>query len=160
MAFLASASACGPATSEARESLIPTSAGVVAELEQVPNKGRTFSYRLESGAAVEIDLAEADIIGAPGGAGVGWLLLSGTKASGQAWIIGLPSDPVVSSHPGCFRLEATGMGHDRWIDMSNGLRLKKAQDFDPGSVKDERYAVDRFAFCVNSKGEVTSYDPY
>ena len=54
-------------------------------------------------------------------------------------------------------LIATGIGVDGWIDMSNGLRLKKAADFDPGTTKDERYATERFAFCVNSRGEVTSY---
>lgn len=153
----ASAAACRPAASEPSEPLIPTSAGVVADLEQLPNKGRTFAYRLESGVTVEIDLAEADVIGAPGGPGVGNLLLAGRKATGQAWVIGLPLNSSVDSPPGCFRLIATGVGSGRWIDMSNGLRLMKSEDFDPGSVGDERYTVERFAFCLNAKGEVISY---
>jgi hypothetical protein len=154
----ASAAACRPNSGERTERLVPTTAGVVMEVRQLPNKGRTFSYRLESGGIVEIDLAEADVIGAPGGAGVGNLLLTGRKASGQAWLIGLPLNSSVDSPPGCFRLIATGVGSGRWIDMSNGLRLMKSEDFDPGSVKDERYTVERFAFCLNAKGEVSSYD--
>jgi hypothetical protein len=161
LAFLASASACRPGASEPSEALVPTSVGVVVELEQLPTKGRTFAYRLESGATVEIDLAEADVISPPGGAGVGWLLLSGTKASGQAWIIALPSDPVAESHPGCFRLTATGIGNGAFIDMSNGLRLRKAQDFEaeipPDLASAERYETERFSFCLNSNGEVSSY---
>lgn len=149
------AAGCLPAATP--EPLVPTVAGVVAEVEQLPGRGRTFAYRLETGEVVEIDHESALILGAPGGAGVGNLLLTGTNRLGRTWLIGLPLNPVVESHPGCFRLIATGIGVDGSIDMSNGLRLKKAADFDPGATKDERYATDRFAFCVNSRGEVTSY---
>lgn len=142
--------------SAAPEPLTPTTIGVVAEVEQLEGRGRTFAYRLETGEVIEIDHATADILGAPGGAGEGNLLLSGTEQSGRTWLIGLPLDEP-GRPPGCFRLIATGVGVDGWIDMSNGLRLKKATDFDPGSTKDERYATERFAFCVNNRGEVTSY---
>jgi len=98
-------------------------------------------------------------VGAPGGPGPGNLLLSGVDRSGRTWLIGLPFDEV-GRPAGCFRLFATGIGVDGWIDMSNGLRLRKAADFDPGTTKDERYATEQSAFCVNSRGEVTSYGIY
>lgn len=140
-----------------RELLVPTAIGVVAEVEQVPNQGRTFLYHLETGEFVEIDHGTADILGGPGGPGEGNLLLSGTGSSGRTWLLGLPLTEESGRPRGCFRLIDTGIGVDGWIEMSNGLRLKKAAGFDPGSATDESYAVERFAFCVNAKGEVTSY---
>lgn len=145
-----------------QEPLVPSIVGVVEEVEQLAGRGRTFSYRLEEGEVVEIDLATAEILGGPGGPGEGNLLLTGTNPSGRTWVLGLPRHPVVESHPGCFRLEGTGIGVDGWVDLSNGLRLKKAADFeaenlDPDLASDERYVMERFAFCLNSRGEVTSY---
>lgn len=146
---------CLPAATP--EPLVPTVAGVVAEVEQLA--GARVAYRLETGEVVEIDFDKDEVPEGTRSAVQGDLFLSGTNRSGRTWLIGLYPSPV-ETRPGCFVLEATGIGIDGSIEMSNGLRLKKAADFDPGSAKDERYATERSAFCVDSRGEVTSYGIY
>jgi len=155
--LLAALAAAGCLPAARPEPLVPTVAGVVAEVEQLG--GARVAYRLETGEVVEIDFNKDEVPEGTRGATQGDLLLSGTRQSGRTWLIGLPFDEI-GRPPGCFRLFATGVGGNGWIDMSNGLRLRKAADFDPGTTKDERYATEQSAFCVNSRGEVTSYGIY
>ncbi len=143
---------------------MPTTIGVVVEVVQLPN-GRSFAYHLESGEVIEIDFEATDVPEGTRSAVQGDLLLSGTGRSGRTWVVGLPLDPMVEAHPSCFRLVATGIGVDGWIDMSNGLRLKKAADFKAESLGEEltaqeRYVMERYAFCLDGHGEVTSYGIY
>jgi len=128
--------------------------GVVMRVERLA--GRVVAYHLASGQVVDVDLATARLM-PPGEARDGMLLVSGTESSGRTWLVALYPNTAVDAPAGCFRLEATGVGVDEWIDLSIGVRLRKAQNFDPGSATNEQYNAERQAFCVNSNGEVMSY---
>jgi len=136
------------------EVLTPTSVGVVQRIERLA--GRSVAYHLVTGDVVEVDLATADL-SPDGGAGEGSLLLTGRHDSGQTWLIGLYRNDAADVPRGCFQLLATGTGTGNWIDFSNGLRLRKAPDFDPGPVSDDRYNLERVTFCISERGEVMSY---
>ena len=150
--LVATVGACGPA---ARVGLTPTTIGVVASVE--PTTGRTYAYHLSSGMIFPIDLSAADILLPDGGPGPGYLLLSGTEPSGRIWVAGFPPYRAADVPPDCFQVVATGVGVDNSIDLSIGVRLRKATSFDPGPISDERYNLDRASFCVNGNGEVLSY---
>jgi hypothetical protein len=137
-----------------QEVVAPTTIGVVTGLERLA--GRTVAYHLESGEVVRIDLASTKVL-SPGEPGEGYLLLSGTEASDRTWIVGLFPYVAADAPPGCFRLAATGTGSDGWIDLSIGVRLRKASNFDPGPISNDKYVMERMSFCVNAKGEVLSY---
>jgi hypothetical protein len=137
-----------------QETLMPTTVGVVTSVE--PLAGRTVVYHLSSGKVLEVDLAAVNIL-APGGPGEGDLLLSGAESSGRTWIAGLFPYVAADAPSGCFRLAATGIGEDGWIDLSIGVRLRKASNFDPGPISNDRYVMERLSFCINGDGEVLSY---
>jgi hypothetical protein len=137
-----------------REVLVPATVGVVTEVERLA--GRSVAYHVASGEVAEVDLVTADLT-PEGGAGEGMLLLTGTRGSGRTWLIALYPNTAADVPPGCFQLVATGVGSGGSIDFSNGLRLPKAPNFDPGSVANDQYNLERVAFCINERGEVLSY---
>lgn len=137
-----------------REDLVPTTVGVVTEVERLA--GRSVAYHLASGEVAEVDLASADLT-PDGGAGEGMLLLTGTRGSGRTWLIALYPNTAADVPPGCFQLLATGVGNGDSIDFSNGLRLSKAPNFDPGPAANDQYNLERVTFCIGERGEVLSY---
>lgn len=149
---------CVPSEQQTSEptavALVPTTVGVVTSIER--SAGRTVAYHLSSGKVLQVDLAAANVL-SPGEPGEGYLLLSGTEASGRTWIVGLFPYVAADAPPGCFRLAATGIGVDGWIDFSIGIRLPKASTFDPGPISDDQYVMERLSFCINGNGEVLSY---
>lgn len=141
--------------SSARPGRVPTTIGVVTSVVQVT--GRTYAYHLDTGQVVNVDLSIARVLLPDGGPGVGYLFLSGTEPSGQTWVAGLYPYAAADVPPGCFQLVATGIGHDGSIDLSIGIRLLKASNFDPGPISDDRYVMDRASFCIGADGAVLSY---
>lgn len=137
-----------------QETLMPTTVGVVTTVERLAD--RTVAYHLSSGKVLEVDLAAVNVL-APGEPGEGYLLLSGAESSGRTWIAGLFPNVAADVPPGCFHLAGTGIGDDGWIDLSIGVRLRKASNFDPGSISNDRYVMERVSFCINGNGEVLSY---
>lgn len=137
-----------------QETLMPTTVGVVTSVERPA--GRTVVYHLSSGKVLQVDLTAANVL-APGEPGEGYLLLSGAETSGRIWLAGLFPYLAADAPPGCFRLSATGIGVDGWIDFSIGIRLPKATTFDPGPISNDQYAMERLSFCINGNGEVLSY---
>jgi hypothetical protein len=135
------------------EVLTPTTAGVVTKVARLA--GRNVAYYLTSGQVVEVDLATADLT--RGDAGEGMLLLTGTEGGGRTWLEGLYRNTAADVPGGCFQLMTTGVGNGDSIDFSNGLRLRKAPDFDPGPASNDRYEFERVSFCINHRGEVLSY---
>lgn len=137
------------------EGLTPTVAGVVSGFDRLA--GQKAEFHLSSGEVVDVDLGTVRFISPDGGPRLGDLLLSGTDALGRTWIVGLYPYEAADAPPGCFRLLATGVGVDGSIDLSIGVRLRKAPSFDPGPVSNDRYHFDGVSFCVNGTGEVLSY---
>lgn len=138
-----------------QETLVPTTAGIITGFDRTPTD--TVLYHLASGEDVEIDFDTANVILPDGGPVEGDLLLSGSEPSGRPWIVGLKPNMAIDVPPDCFDLVATGTGIDGWIDLSIGIRLPKAANFDPGPISNEQFVAERSAFCVNSMGEVLSY---
>jgi hypothetical protein len=134
---------------------VPTVIGVVASAER--RADQRLEYRLTSGVVVTVDPATADIVQPDGGPGVGWLYLSGPDPSGRLRVVGVPPYEAADAPSGCFQLVATGVGRSGAIDLSIGFRLPKSARFDPGPISNERYVLERAAFCINSSGEVLSY---
>jgi hypothetical protein len=118
---------------------------------------QSIDYRLTSGVVVIVDLATADIVQPDGGPGAGWLFLSGPERSGRLRVVGIPPYEAADVPSGCFQLVATGVGRGGAIDLSIGFRLPKAAGFDPGPISNDRYVMERAAFCLSSSGEVMSY---
>jgi hypothetical protein len=145
----------GPQPRPIPEYSAPTVVGVVASAERQPDQ--RLDYRLTSGVVVTVDPVTADIVQPDGGPGVGWLFLSGPEPSGRLRVVGVPPYEAADVPSGCFQLVATGVGHSGAIDLSIGFRLPKSARFDPGPISNERYVLERAAFCINSSGEVLSY---
>ena len=135
--------------------LAPTTVGVVAGIDRLA--GNAVDYHLSSGATVKVDFATARILLPDGGPSEGDLLLSGIEPAGRMWVAGLKPNDSADVPPGCYQLLDTGIGTDGFIDLSIGVRLPKAPEFDPGPVSNERYDLERVTFCVNERGEVLSY---
>jgi hypothetical protein len=131
---------------------IPTAVGVVENVAQLRD-GRSI-YRLEDGQTVEIASQKSILLG--GEPIVGELLMTGTDPDGRQWIAGLSPSPN-TNEPGCFDLPTSGRDAGSWIETSAGFRLPKAATFDPGITDGKEFALPLGGFCLNEKGEVTSY---
>jgi hypothetical protein len=137
-------SACRPQVRD------PEFVGVVVDREFLPDGVRRFT--IEGGQHVDLDLDRANSLDGGSGGPVGTLLLAG-ETVGDAWHILL-----AERGEGCFRLDIYATDADDSIIFDNGLRLPKADGFDPGSVSDGRYDQHpQSGFCVNRNGEVESY---
>jgi len=130
----------------------PAIVGVVEASTQLT--GGNWSYRLKTGQTLEINYdATTSLLGGPQ---IGRLLLAGEDPDGRQWVAGLrPSTDV--TEPGCFLLDGVGRDAGQWIETSSGFRLPKAANFDPGSTDGKEFALPLGGFCINEKGEVTSY---
>lgn len=133
----------------------PTVAGVVEESTQLPN-GHTWAYRLADGQTLEIDYDQtASLLGGPQD---GRLLLAGTDPDGRKWVAGIVGDQPARP-AGCFLTRGQGRANDGWIETESGWRFPKAANFvDARDQPTDEFFSERGVFCLNDKGEVTSYD--
>lgn len=128
----------------------PTLAGIVESEEFVTGVEAVFT--LASGEQLRIDLNTAVRPGEHPQPDLGDLLLYGEDADG-VWYV------AISGSPPCF-LTSRSLAYEEgeFIVFNYGLRLPKADDFDPGSVDNGRWDDPRSAgFCINASGEVTEY---
>jgi len=135
----------------------PEVAGVVVEIVRLPNGGRV--YRLANGARADIPSQKEVLLG--GEPLVGELLLAGTDPDGRRWVAGvsLSGSAGIGRPAGCFDFPGQGRARDGWIETNGGFRLPKAADFrDMRDNPNDEFASDRGTFCLNERGEVTSYD--
>lgn len=58
---------------------------------------------------------------------------------------------------GCFDLPNSGVDDGDYIKFTNGLRLKKGTNFDPGRAQNGIYQIPQVGVCVDSSGAVTKY---
>jgi hypothetical protein len=132
----------------------PSIAGVVTDSAQLPNGH--WQYRLTDGETLEVDYDETESL--LGGPDTGRLLLFGVDPAGGQWIAGVSGDwPGRPS--GCYLFPAQGRAVDGWIETNSGFRLPKAARFDDRRDNPEDlFTSDRGVFCLNDRGEVTSYD--
>lgn len=126
----------------------PTVVGVVESEEFVAV--RTVSLTLDDGRVFEIDLGAATAVGGYPEPEPGYLLLYGEEHDG-AWYV------AISGNPSCFGIGARAIDHGDAIVFDFGLRVPKADDYDPGSVSGSRYSNPQAGFCLNERGEVTEY---
>lgn len=139
------------ATACATQPRVPDVVGVVVDVEELAGPPRRFT--LEGGAFADLPFPGTDPLpGSEGGLDRGTLLLAGEDSGGR-WYMSLTRDGD------CFLMDSYGSDAGDAIDFDNGLRLPKAEDFDPGIVTDGRYDENpQGHFCVSEKGEVVSYD--
>ena len=130
----------------------PSVAGVVVEVARLPDGGVT--YGLQNGESVEIPSQKRVLLG--GEPLVGELLLAGSEPDGSQWVAGVSQSPNANDS-GCFWLTSNGKDVADQIETTDGIRLRKASDFDPGLAKGGDYSSPRGYFCLNEKGEVSSY---
>lgn len=133
----------------------PEVAGVVVEIVRLPDGGR-WRYRLADGQTLEVDYDQTtNLLGGPQ---IGRLLLAGTDPDGRRWVAGVSLSTAIGRPPGCFDFPDQGRASDGWIETNGGFRLPKAADFyDSRDNPDDEFASDRGVFCLNERGEVTSY---
>jgi len=81
----------------------------------------------------------------------GTLFLAGTSPS--SWY-----GYVNEDRPGCFGLDTRGRDEGATIATEVGLRLTKAPGFTAPGDTDGIYETPNNSFCLNDKGQVTSYD--
>ena len=136
----------------------PEVAGVVVEAVRLPD-GRRWRYTLADGQTLDVDYDQT--MSLLGGPQIGRLLLAGTDPDGRRWVAGvsLSGSAGIGRPPGCFDFPDQGRARDGWIETNGGYRLPKAADFrDMRDSPNDEFASDRGTFCLNDKGEVTSYD--
>jgi hypothetical protein len=144
--------ACQPAVSIPASLYTPEVAGVVSAV--TPGTGRTSTFTLTDGTVVTIDGARSSVVKGSGNASVGDLLLTDHTT---AWMSSLRIDTNADAPPGCFDLPNSGVDDGDYIKFTNGLRLRRAADFDPGRAQNGVYQIPQVGFCVNSSGAVTKY---
>ena len=132
----------------------PSIAGIVEDEAQLPNGH--WQYRLADGQTLEIDYDQTTSL--LGGPHLGYLLLAGTDSDGGRWVAGVEGD-WPGRPPGCLLLPDQGRADDGWIETVDGFRLPKAADFhDFRGNPDDTFTSPTGVFCLNERGEVTSYD--
>jgi hypothetical protein len=136
----------------ARHVRTPSVSGVVEDVTRLPDGGVT--YGLDSGESVVIPSQKHVLLG--GEPLVGELLLSGEDPDGSRWVAGVGQNPN-ESNSGCFWLTTNGHDAGDGIETSDGFRLPRAERLDPGIARRGEYSSPHGYFCLNNKGEVTSY---
>jgi hypothetical protein len=127
--------------------------GVIEASERL--EGRIVRIELAGEQAVEIDVGRAVRLDrSRGGQEVGTLLLAGSHA-GEQWYMSLTE----MQQSDCFGLHSDGSDDGDHVIFDIGLRLPKADDFDPGPVRDGRYDTGGAddIFCITPSGEVLSF---
>lgn len=142
-----------------RDYLTPEVAGVVVGREG--GAGGTATWELATGQTYSLEMTSSDVIEGQGGSpDVGDLLLGGTGPDG-AWVASLFEQTGAGTPPDCYALHSFGTDRGEWIETDVGLRLPKAPEFDPGTIRDVkdgvRYEDTLPEFCVNPAGQVTSF---
>lgn len=133
----------------------PEVAGIVTAV--TPGPARIRMYTMTDGTVVTIDGAKATEIKGSGNASVGDLLLTDHTST---WLSSLRTASPGVAPAGCFYLPAAGVDDGDHIKFTNGLRLPKAAQFDPGlghATPGGEYGIPEFAFCVDASGAVTKY---
>lgn len=88
----------------------------------------------------------------------GELLLAGTDPDGRQWVAGVSGD-WPGRPEGCYLFPAQGRAAGDWIETTTGFRLPKSSAFaDARSPRSAEFTSDQGVFCLNERGEVTSYD--
>jgi hypothetical protein len=138
----------------------PRDPAIVGVIEQRENVGDgQWRFLLQTGETVVIDTDEDERMeGSAGGQAIGDLLLVG-QAAGQDWYMGLPPRTMrpagVLTEYECFVMTVFATDAEDFLVFDNGLRLRKADNFDPRShIVDNRFDNPRAALCVTEDGEV------
>lgn len=63
----------------------------------------------------------------------------------------------LAGSPACYQIGARAIDHGEALIFNFGLRVQKADDYDPGSISGTRYGNPQGGFCLNEDGEVTEY---
>lgn len=136
----------------------PEVVGEVLDVAAPPEEGpreRRARFTLRDDRAVDIDLNSARNIGGPEPA-EGQLLLYGTQPDGPwFWSGPLLDDPVTGRQ--CAGIVGRALDEGESIVFEIGLRLPKAEDFDPAEVRDGVFSNPVREFCIDEHGEVTRY---
>jgi len=148
-------SACQPAVPIPATLYTPDIAGIVTVV--APGNGRIIMFTLADGTVVTIDGAKSTVIKGSGNASIGDLLLTDHTFT---WMSSLRISGNIDALAGCFELRNSGVDDGDYIKFTNGLRLRKASDFDPGIAHESKnglYDYPQAAFCVDAAGVATSY---
>lgn len=132
----------------------PSVAGVVEESTRLPNGH--WEYRLKGDQTLEVDYDRTTSLLA--GPDVGRLLLAGADPEGRQWVAGISGD-WPGRPEGCYLFPAQGRSVGDWIETTTGFRLPKSSAFvDARSRRSAEFTSDQGVFCLDQRGEVTSYD--
>lgn len=154
LALAALVAGCGDSIRIPDNLRTPEVAGVVTDVERFPDG--TTTYHFASGGTADIASQTTVLLG--GEPLIGELLLAGTDPGDRQWIAGLSGD-WPGRPAGCFPMIGQARGVDGWIETEAGYRLPKAADFqDARDNPTDLFVSDRGVFCLNDRGEVTSYD--
>jgi hypothetical protein len=128
--------------------------GVAPAREEVPHERRA-QFDLSNDQVVVLELNSARNLGGPE-PGEGDLFLYGTEPDGPwFWSGPLLDDPRTGGQ--CAEIMAPARDEGDTIAFEIGLRLPKADDFDPFEVTDGQFTDPTQGFCLNERGEVTRY---
>jgi len=126
----------------------PSVAGVVEAEERL--EGNVVRLTLDGGREIEIDLRHATRVADHPQPDPGYLILYGEATDGP-WYV------AIAGNPSCFLVHGRAIDHGEFMVFEFGLRVPKAEGYDPGSASGPRYDSPRGAFCLNSDGSVTEY---
>ncbi|MGI8658586.1 MAG: hypothetical protein ACR2K4_07445 [Candidatus Limnocylindria bacterium] len=136
----------------------PEVVGTVVEVSfpgaEAPAESRAL-HELADGQVIEIERNSAIALRGPDPQ-VGDLLLYGTQPDGTwFWSGPLLDDPRSGGE--CAEIMAPALDEGDSIVFEIGLRLPKADGFDPFEVTDGQFNDPTKGFCLNERGEVTRY---
>ena len=128
----------------------PSDIGVVDSIEGI--RDMRFEIRLADGTNLDVDLAEATYQPASRTPEPGDLLIYVADVGGKPWVLAL------SGQADCFMIQGGAVDEGDHLVFETGLRLPKAEDYDPGWPGPlEEYTSDQARFCINHDGVVTHF---
>jgi hypothetical protein len=110
-----------------------------------------FEIRLVDGELLEVDLGNATSEPQSRTPNPGDLLIYVDDVSGKPWVL------AVSGQPSCFMVMERAIDEGDHLVFETGLRLPKAEDYDPGWPGPLEEYGDQARFCINEEGVVTHY---
>ena len=137
----------------------PETVGEVLTREPVVDQGpgeRRYSFELDTGDVVDIDLNGSLRVGDGPAPDEGFLLLYGTEPDGAWFWSGPLLDDRVTGRK-CAYMGGPALEQGDSIIFEIGLQLPKADDFDPAEIRDGQFLSPTRVFCVDELGEVTRY---